>query len=97
MAAYFLAEIEITNPTGYEAYRPLAAAAVQQYGGKFVMRGGVTEPMEGEWPNRRRVLIEFADMAAAKRWYFSPEYQAAIKIRQANSNGRTAILEGTPG
>jgi uncharacterized protein (DUF1330 family) len=97
MAAYFFAEIEITNPEGYETYRPLAAAAVAQYGGRFVMRGGTTEAMEGDWPVRRRVLIEFADLTAAKRWYFSPEYQAALKVRQANSRGRTAILEGVPG
>jgi uncharacterized protein (DUF1330 family) len=97
MAAYFFAEIEITNLSGYETYRPLAAAAVAQYGGRFVMRGGTTEALEGDWPARRRVLIEFTDLAAAKRWYFSPEYQAALVIRQANSTGRTAFLDGTPG
>lgn len=97
MSAYFFAEIEITNLEGYETYRPLAASSVAQYGGKFVMRGGVTEPLEGDWLARRRVLIEFPDMAAAKRWYFSPEYQAALKVRLAHSTGRTAIFEGLPG
>jgi uncharacterized protein (DUF1330 family) len=96
MPAYVLAEVEITNPEGYEAYRPLAGATVAEFGGKFVVRGGSIEPLEGDWPTRRRVMIEFADVAAAKRWYFSPQYQAALKVRQANSRGRVAILEGLP-
>jgi uncharacterized protein (DUF1330 family) len=94
MPAYIIAEVEVTNPTGYEAYRPLAGASIAQYGGKFVVRGGKAELVEGTQEPARIVVIEFADTAAAKRWYNSPEYQQALKIRLANSKGRVLLVEG---
>jgi uncharacterized protein (DUF1330 family) len=94
MPAYFIAEVEITNPTGYDSYRPLAGASIAQYGGKFLARGGKTELLEGSPDPARIVVIEFADIDAAKRWYNSPEYQEALKIRLANSTGRVLLVEG---
>ena len=94
MPAYIIAEVEVTNPTGYEAYRPLAGASVAQYGGKFVVRGGKAELIEGTKEPARIVVIEFPDTEAAKRWYNSPEYQEALKIRLANSTGRVLLVEG---
>ena len=94
MPAYFIAEIEVTNPAGYDAYRPLAGASIAQYGGRFVVRGGKAELVEGAKEPARIVVIEFADTAAAKRWYDSPEYQEALKIRLANSTGRVILVEG---
>ena len=94
MAAYVIAEVEVTNPAGYENYRPLAGASIAQYGGKFVVRGGKVELLEGAPDSARVVVIEFADIAAARRWYTSPEYQEALKIRLANSKGRVLLVEG---
>ncbi len=94
MPAYFIAEVDVTNPDGYAEYRPLAGASIAQYGGKFLARGGKTELLEGAPEPARVVVIEFADMDAAKRWYNSPEYQAALKIRLANSTGRVLLTEG---
>ena len=94
MPTYIIAEVEVTNPTGYEAYRPLAGASVAQYGGKFVVRGGKAELIEGTKEPARIVVIEFPDTAAAKRWYNSLEYQEALKIRLANSTGRVLLVEG---
>ncbi len=94
MPAFILAEVEVTNPVGYESYRPLAGASVAQYGGKFVIRGGKAELIEGSKEPARIVVIEFPDTAAAKRWYNSPEYQEALKIRLANSTGRVLLVEG---
>ena len=94
MPAYIIAEVDVTNPTGYEAYRPLAGASIAQYGGKFVVRGGKAELIEGSPDPARVVVIEFADSDAAKRWYHSPEYQEALKIRLANSTGRVLLVEG---
>ena len=79
VAAYIIAEIEVQDPTGYDKYRPLAGATVAQYGGRFASRGGEVEILEGGGEPKRVVVIEFADMAAAKRWYNSPEYQEALK------------------
>lgn len=94
MPAYIIAEVEVTNPSGYETYRPLAGASVAQYGGKFVVRGGKAELVEGKQEPARIVVIEFPDAEAARRWYNSPEYQEALKIRLANSTGRVLLVEG---
>jgi uncharacterized protein (DUF1330 family) len=94
MPAYVIAEVAVTNPAGYDAYRPLAAASIAQYGGRFVVRGGKAERLEGPDEPQRLVVIEFADAAAARRWYNSPEYQAALPIRLANSRGRVFVVEG---
>lgn len=94
MPAYVIAEVNVTNPAGYEAYRPLAGSSVAQYGGRFIVRGGKTELLEGSPDPARVVVIEFADLAAAKRWYDSREYQEALKVRLANSTGRVLLVEG---
>ncbi len=94
MPAYFIAEVEVTNPEGYEPYRTLAGASIAQYGGRFIVRGGKAELIEGGPEPMRVVVTEFADVEAARRWYNSPEYQAALPIRLANSQGRAFIVEG---
>ena len=94
MPAHFVAEVEVTNPAGYEPYRALAGASIAQYGGRFVARGGKTELLEGGPEPQRVVIIEFADIGAARRWYNSPEYQKALPIRLANSRARAFIVEG---
>ena len=94
MPAYFVAEVEVTNSSGYEPYRALAGASIAQYGGRFVARGGKTELLEGGPEPQRVVIIEFADIGAARRWYNSPEYQKALPIRLANSRARAFIVEG---
>jgi uncharacterized protein (DUF1330 family) len=94
MAAYILAEVEITDPEGYREYTKVVPATIAQYGGKFLVRGGAAEVLEGEWPMRRRVIIEFASMQAAKAWWDSPEYAKPKAMRRANSEGRLLLLEG---
>jgi len=96
MTAYVIADVTVTNPEGYAGYRPLAAASVAGHGGKFIARGGAVEPLEGGWSPTRVVIIEFPSLAAARTWYASPEYQAALKIRLANSTGRVIMVEGAP-
>jgi uncharacterized protein (DUF1330 family) len=94
MAAYVIADVDVTNPAGYEPYRPLAAASIARFGGRFLVRGGPAELLEGAPAPGRVVVIEFSDADAAKRWYFSDEYQQALKIRQANSTARVILVEG---
>src|SRR3954469_12146147 len=64
MPAYVLAEIEITNPEGYKEYTKAVPATIEKYGGRFIHRGGAVSVLEGEWPERRRVLIEFPTVEA---------------------------------
>ena len=94
MAAYVIADIQVTDPAGYEPYKPLALASIARFGGRFLARGGKAMLLEGQPAPERIVVIEFADAAAAQRWYDSAEYQAALKIRQANSQGRVILVEG---
>jgi uncharacterized protein (DUF1330 family) len=94
MPAYFVAELETTNPTGMEPYRAAVPATIAQYGGRYLTRGGATQLIEGGPEPKRIVILEFADAAAAKRWYDSPEYQKILPIRLANSTGRAFIVEG---
>ncbi|HET9576834.1 MAG TPA: DUF1330 domain-containing protein [Usitatibacter sp.] len=97
MAAYVLAEIEITNPDGYKEYTSHVPDTIAKYGGRFLVRGGNAEVLEGEWPQHRRVLIEFPSMEQAKRWWDSPEYAKPKALRRANSHGRLILMDGAPG
>jgi uncharacterized protein (DUF1330 family) len=94
MPAYIIAEVEVTDPAGYEPYRPLAAASIARFGGRFLVRGGAAELLEGAPAPNRIVVIEFPDSETARRWYRSAEYQSALKIRQAASRGRLILVEG---
>ena len=96
MPAYLIADIEITNPEGYAAYRPLAAASVTKHGGRFIARGGAIDALEGGWTPSRIVIIEFPSMDAAQKFYHSDDYQAALKVRLGNSTGRVVIVDGAP-
>jgi uncharacterized protein (DUF1330 family) len=95
MPAYFVAEVEITNPAGYEPYRAGVPATIAQYGGRYLTRGAATELLEGGPEPKRVVILEFANAAEVKRWYHSPEYQKILPLRLANSTSRAFIVEGT--
>jgi uncharacterized protein (DUF1330 family) len=92
--AYVIAEIEITNAEGYKEYTTLVPATIEKYGGRFLARGGKTHVLEGEWPERRRVIIEFPSLEVARKWWDSPEYAKPKALRRANSNGRLLLVEG---
>jgi uncharacterized protein (DUF1330 family) len=94
MAAYVIAEIEVTDPAAYEDYRKQVAAVVSKYGGKFLVRGGKIEPLEGGWSPKRLVVLEFQSMEQAQKWYRSSEYAPLIKLRQKASRGKLVMVEG---
>lgn len=94
MPAYLIADIQITDPAAYAQYRPLAAASIARFGGRFIVRGGKVDLLEGQPQPERIVVIEFPDEETARRWYRSEEYQTALKIRQAASRGRVLLVEG---
>lgn len=94
MAAYIIAHIQITDPEGFERYREAVPPIVARYGGRYLIRGGAAETLEGEWTVPRLVVLEFADRDAAKRFYRSPEYQEILPIRLGATAGTAAILDG---
>ena len=95
MPAYFIVELDITNNgEAMAAYRAAVPATLAQYGGRFLVRGGATELVEGGPEPKRIVVLEFADTAAIKRWYNSPEYQKILPGRLDTSTARAFIVEG---
>jgi uncharacterized protein (DUF1330 family) len=94
VAAYVIGEIEVTDPSTYEDYRKQVPAVVSKYGGKFVVRGGKVETLEGGWAPKRLVVLEFPSLEQAQKWYRSPEYAPLIKLRQSASRGKLLIVEG---
>ena len=94
MKAYVLGDIEMRDPARYEEYRKQVLPTIEKYGGRFLVRGGAAEVVEGDWKPRRIVVIEFPDMTALKAWYASPEYAPLIKLRQSASVGSLLAVDG---
>lgn len=94
MSAYIVAEIEVADSETYARYRAQTPAAIEAHGGRFIVRGGTVEGVEGEPPAGRVVIIEFPDMAAARRFYDSQEYQALLPLRLAAARSRLYFVEG---
>jgi uncharacterized protein (DUF1330 family) len=92
--AYLVAQIEVRDPLGYDAYRSRTGAVIERFGGRFLVRGGTLHPLEGEPDFSRLVIIEFADLDAARRFYDSAEYQALIPHRTDNARSMLLIAEG---
>ena len=94
MAAYVIGDIEITDRAAFQEYRNRVGATVEQYGGKFVIRGGRVSPKEGDWQPHLMVMLEFPSLEQAERWYNSPEYQPLIAIRENAARTQLIIAEG---
>ncbi len=94
MPAYLIVETDITDPEQYEQYKAASPAAIAAHGGRFVVRGGETAVLEGDWNPKRLVVVEFEDLEAAKRFYDSPEYQAAMKLREGAASLNMVAVEG---
>jgi len=95
MAAYAIVEMTVTDPVRIEDYRRLAGASVAAFGGRFLVRGGRTEVVDGDWTPQRIVVIEFPGMDQARRWRASPEYGKAREIRDRAATTRMLLVEGT--
>lgn len=94
MTAYVIGEIEVTDPALYEDYRRQVLPVVTKYGGKFIVRGGRVEPLEGGWSPKRFVALEFPSLEQAQKWYRSAEYAPLIEMRQKASRGKLILVEG---
>ena len=90
---YVIASIAVTNPEVYAEYVKAASVAIQKFGGKPLVRGGRCETLEGT-SRKRNVVLEFADYDTARAYYHSPEYQAAIKLREGAGEANITVVEG---
>ncbi len=92
--AYVICDIDVHDPVEYAAYRDLSTLAGEQYGATYLVRGGATTPLEGDWSPTRVVVLEFADSDAAVRWWESPEYSAAREVRRRSAKSNFLLVEG---
>ena len=94
MAAYVLVDIEVTDPENYEPYKNAVPEVVKKYGGRYLVRGGDVEVLEGDWQPRRVAVLEFPSMADLKKFYESEDYRDLKAVRLASTNGNVIAVEG---
>ena len=94
MSAYIIVQVEVTEPAGYDEYKKMVPSSLAAYGGKFVVRGGACETLEGSWQPKRLVVLEFPSVAKAKQWWASNEYSDAKALRQRTAKSEMIVVEG---
>ena len=94
MSAYIIVDIDIHDAAGLEEYRKQVPATVTKYGGRFIVRGGKFETLEGSWQPKRVVVLEFPSTEQAKQWYDSAEYRPLKAMRFKASTSSLVLVEG---
>jgi uncharacterized protein (DUF1330 family) len=94
MPAYVVVEVEVLEKERYETYKQMVPPTLAAYGGRFIVRGGAAETLEGDWTPKRLVILEFPSLSQAKAWWDSPEYAEAKALRQATARTRMIVVEG---
>ena len=94
MKGYVIGEVAVKDPAAYEEYRKQVLATIEKFGGRFLVRGGRSEGVEGAPPAGRIVILEFPSFDQAAKWYRSGEYAPLIRMRQGASSGRLILVEG---
>jgi uncharacterized protein (DUF1330 family) len=88
MSAYVISEVDVRDAAGFEAYRTIAAKAIAQYGGRYLVRGGAASTVEGGPPPKTIIVVEFPTMERLREWYASPEYAEAYLALSAIPEAR---------
>ncbi|MDQ2915722.1 MAG: DUF1330 domain-containing protein [Pseudomonadota bacterium] len=94
MAAYLVADIEVTDPVGYDGYRKAVGESVAAFGGRYLTRGGATEVVEGSWSPKRLVIIEFPTLERLKAWYACPGYAPVLALRKRCAISNLVMTDG---
>lgn len=94
MPAYIIVDVTVTDPQRYEDYKKLTPGSLAPFNGKFIVRGGATQTLEGDWVPGRIVVLEFPNAERARSWWSSDSYAPAKAIRQAASITRMILVEG---
>jgi uncharacterized protein (DUF1330 family) len=90
MAAYLIANIEVHDPEGFARY----GALVARFGGRYLVRGGNLETLEGQPGLNRLVILEYPDMASLRAFYFSEDYKPLLALREAATTSHVTLAEG---
>ena len=98
MSAYVIVDVEVLDPDAYREYTQAVPATLAPCGGRFVVRGGPSETLEGDWRPQRIVILEFPSVDHAKAWHASPAYTAILPIRHrhARTNFLTVVAGVDP-
>lgn len=94
MAAYLIAQVNVTDPETFATYGSQVPAVIAQYGGRYLVRGGATQAVEGSWTPARLVVVEFPSMEQLKRFYHSDEYAPLIELRNKSARTDLSFVEG---
>lgn len=94
MAAYIIVDVEITDPVRYAAYIRTVPPTISRYGGRFLVRGGKAETLEGAWSPKRVVVLEFPSFEQARAWWASEDYRDPKALRQSASITNMILVEG---
>ena len=94
MAAYLIVDLEVTDPVVIEEYRTQVPATVEKYGGRFLVRGGKSDVLEGSWQPKRVVVLEFPSVERARQWYDSEEYRGPKALRFKSAKTNLILVEG---
>lgn len=94
MTAYAIADVRILDRSLVSKYRELSQASIAKHGGRYIVRGGPAQTVEGTWSPEIFVIVEFPTMERLREWYGSPEYAEAMKVRSAAMNRELIFVEG---
>jgi uncharacterized protein (DUF1330 family) len=97
MPAYVIVGVDVTDPEAYGEYTSAVPTTLKPYGGRFVVRGGTFDVLEGDWPAPRIVVLVFPSVEQAKAWHDSVEYQAILPIRHQHARTHfMVVVDGVP-
>jgi len=94
MAAYVISDVTFRDPAALDTYRARASDSIARHGGRYLARGGAIEAVEGSWQPEHVIIVEFPDLARARAWYRSPEYAAALDVRDRALNRNLIFVDG---
>lgn len=94
MAGYIVVQVEVTNPEKFAIYRDMVPPTLEKFGGRYLVRGGEWDLLEGEWNPQRVVIIEFDSKEQAIAWWNSEEYAPAKKLRNESANSKMIAVDG---
>jgi uncharacterized protein (DUF1330 family) len=97
MPAYVIANVEVFDPEAYADYTQSTPASIAAHGGRFLVRGGHAEALEGTLLPRRVLVIEFPDVDAARAWWRSDDYRTQSDVRRTISRGDFILVDGVEG
>jgi len=94
MSVYLIIDIAILDQDVYGEFVARVSAVVEQYGGRYLVRGGEVFPVAGDWHPKRIVIVEFENPEQVQEFYASPEYLALAPLREQSASIRAIIVEG---